>query len=122
MWEYVFAAFLVIHGLVHLTVWLAPATDDAPFRADHSWLLGSGETPHRVSVALAVSAAAVFVAAGTALLLGAAVWGPLAVTAAALGLTVALLYFNPWLLLDIGINAGLLYALLATDWADTLIA
>jgi len=122
MWEFVFAAFLVIHGLVHLTVWLAPATVDAPFRADHSWLLGSGETPHRVSVTLAVSAAAVFVAAGIALLFGAAFWVPLAVTASAIGLMVAMLYFNPWLMLDIGINAGLLYVLLATDWAETLAA
>lgn len=122
MWEYVFVAFLIVHGLVHLTVWLAPASPDAPFRVDHSWLLGSGETPHRVSVALAVSAAAVFVAAGIALLFGAAVWLPLAVTASAIGLAVALLYFNPWLLIDIGINAGLLYALLVTDWADTLTA
>ena len=47
---------------------------------------------------------------------------PLAVTASAIGLVVALLYFNPWLLLDIGINAGLLYALLVTDWAETLAA
>lgn len=121
MWEYVFAAFLVAHGLVHLAVWLAPATDDAPFRADHSWVLGSGDTPHRVSVAFAAGAAAVFVASGIALLVGATVWVPLAATAAAIGLTVSLLFFNPWLIVDVGINAGMLYALLATDWADTLV-
>lgn len=122
MWEYVFAAFLIMHGLVHLAVWLAPAKIDAPFQADHSWLIGSGATPHRVSVALAVSAATVFVAAGIALLLGAAVWVPLAVTASAIGLAVALLYFNPWLLFDIGLNAALLYVLLVTEWAGTLTA
>ena len=75
-----------------------------------------------VSVALAASAAAVFVAAGIMLLFGASVWVPLAVTASAIGLVVALLYFNPWLLFDIGINAALLYALLVTDWAETLAA
>lgn len=122
MWQYVFAAFLIIHGFVHLAVWLAPAKIDAPFQADHSWLFGSGAAPHRVSVALAASAAAVFVAAGIMLLFGASVWVPLAVTASAIGLVVALLYFNPWLLFDIGINAALLYALLVTDWAETLAA
>lgn len=120
MWEYLFAAFLIVHGLVHLAVWLAPAIEDAPFQADRSWLLGSGDTSHRASVALAVSAAAVFVASGIALLVGATVWAPLAAAAAAIGLVVALLYFNPWLIVDVAINAALLYALLATGWADTL--
>lgn len=122
MWRYVFAAFLIAHGLVHVTVWLAPASSDAPFRVDHSWLLGSGEPAHRTSIALAACAAIVFTTAGVALLVGAPVWEALTLAGAVMGLAVSLLYFNPWLLLDVAINAGLLYAVLATDWPDSLLA
>ena len=123
MWHWLFIAFLVAHGLVHLAVWLSPVqAADVPFRPDRSWLLGAGHTAHCTSVALAVAAAAAFLAAAVALMLGLAVWQPVTVAASVLGLTMSLLYFNPWLLADVALNAGLLSGLLATEWPPSLAA
>ena len=38
-----------------------------------------------------------------------------------MGLTVAVLFFNPWLSLDVAINAGLLHAVMVTSWAAGLV-
>ena len=44
MWRFIFIAFLIAHGLVHVAMWVfvpkpAPGKE-APFDASHSWLLG----------------------------------------------------------------------------------
>src|SRR4026207_1011810 len=63
MWRFLFIAFLIAHGLVHLAIWLMPKPpgQKAPFDPDHSWLLGDQKT---VAVVLAVAAAAVLMAGG----------------------------------------------------------
>jgi hypothetical protein len=119
--RFLFALFLIAHGLVHLMVWLAPPSPDAPFRADHSWLMGTDGTAHRTSVTLALGATTTFVLSGLALLLGVAVWITVAVAASVLGLIVAITFFDRWLLADVGINVGLLYLLLMTEWPASLL-
>ena len=103
------AAFLVVHGVLHLAIWLPPAPTDpaapAPFAPDHSAVLTarhvSAVASHRVAVRLAVGAALAYLAAGAALAWGAAVVVPLGVLAAVVGLLLKGLFFHPWLLLGI---------------------
>jgi hypothetical protein len=97
--------FLVLHGLLHLTVWLPKPDPDAekppPFRPDHSAVLTAVAAPqattHRVSIALAVAATVAYVMAGLVLAFGAS-WAAFALTVAAgLGLLLKGLFFHPWL-------------------------
>jgi hypothetical protein len=105
--------FLVLHGLLHLVVWLPKPDPDAekppPFHPDHSTVLTAVAAPqattHRVSIALAVAATVGYVMAGLVLAFGAS-WAAVALTiAAGLGLLLKGLFFHPWLsvgvLLDI---------------------
>ena len=72
------AAFLVVHGAVHLAVWLPPAPRaaerQAPFAPDHSAVLTrtqvSPTTTHLVSVRLAGDAAVAYVVEGLAVDMG----------------------------------------------------
>lgn len=110
------AAFLIAHGAVHLAVWLPPQPTDAerqaPFAPDHSAVLTLSRVPatttHLVAVRLAGAATAAYVVAGMAVALGAG-WAPvMAATAAVLGLSLKLLFFNPWLSLGVLLDAAVL--------------
>lgn len=122
------ALFLVAHGLVHLAVWLPHPEPDpakpAPFAPDHSGVLTMASvapaTAHRLAVVLAVGAAATFVAAGGAVAIGADWAVPMAVIACVLGLTLKLVYFNPWLLIGIALDLLVLAAALA-QWPVSLV-
>lgn len=97
--------FLVVHGLAHLALWVAPPAPDAPFDPRESWLLGDIGA---LSRALAVLACALFVSAGM-LVLGAA--GPaavLAVAGAIVSLLLVLLTFHRWFLLAVAINIAII--------------
>jgi hypothetical protein len=39
MWRFVFIAFLIAHGGVHVAIWATPKPEDqkVPFDASHSW-------------------------------------------------------------------------------------
>lgn len=121
------AAFLVVHGVLHLAVWLPPAPTDPdtppPFAPDHSAVLTAGHvsqgTSHRVAVWLAVAAAVSYLVTGTAVAYGAAWAVPLAVVAVALGLLLKALFFNPWLLVGIALDALVLASALAS-WPVSL--
>lgn len=43
MWRFLFIAFLIAHGGIHVAIWATPKPNDqeAPFDASHSWLLGN---------------------------------------------------------------------------------
>jgi hypothetical protein len=93
--------FLILHGLVHIAVWLAPPPPDAPFSARHSWLL---DDPWPVIRFLAILSCALLVAAGVLVVLGLGLGVAMAVTGAAVSLTLVALTFNRWLLGAIAID------------------
>jgi hypothetical protein len=64
-------AFIVAHGLVTALIWVMPATADAPFRANHSWLVGDARP---LAVGMALVAAAGFLLAGVGVITEQAWW------------------------------------------------
>jgi hypothetical protein len=110
---WVFAAFLVAHGLVHIAVWGSKATAQAQGSdPDHSWLLGD---QHSVATSLMAIATALFVVAGVALLFGAEWWSAVALAGAGASLALVGLFpaaiVGPWVaapvLIDLLIVAGI---------------
>jgi lysylphosphatidylglycerol synthetase-like protein (DUF2156 family) len=115
MWRFIFIAFLIAHGLVHLAIWLMPKPADqkAPFDPDHSWLLGEQNT---MAVLLAVSAAALLVAGGFGLWVHADWWRSVAVIGLAASFSLMVVYFNPWYLFIEGVNAALIVGIVWLTW------
>jgi hypothetical protein len=115
MWRWGIGLFLVAHGLVHLAVWATPAAKSQRFDPSHSWALqGAGMSATSVrslSTTLAWVAATLFVLGGLGLIVGADAWRPVTIAGSVLGLTMAVVWFHPWFVVDVAINAGLLYAL-----------
>ncbi len=127
MTMFLVVGFLVVHGLLHLAIWL-PHPDPrpehpAPFEPDHSTVLTAvhveQETTHRVAVSLAVAAAAVYVVAGVAVGAGLSTAAALVAVAAVIGLALKVLYFDPWLLIGIGLDSLVLTSAVA-GWPVTL--
>lgn len=111
-------AFLLLHGAVHLGVWMPhpPAADGTPvpFEPDHSAVLsrasvGAG-VERRIATALAYATAAAYVGAGLAVAAGNSWAVGVAVLASALGLTLKALFFNPWLTLGVALDLLVLSA------------
>jgi hypothetical protein len=115
MWRFLFIAFLVAHGLVHLAVWATPASKDdkTPFDPSHSWVLGDQRA---LAVVLAVVAAALLVTAGVGLWAHAAWWRPAGVIGLAISLATMVVYFNPWFLFIEAVNAALIVAIVWLAW------
>lgn len=116
MWRVLFIAFLLVHGLIHLGIWMMPKPADpqqAPFDPWHSWVAGDRRT---LAQALAAVAAILFVTAGAGLFGRADWWRPLTVAASGFSLLLMALYFHPWLSLGVGINAGLIAAISWLEW------
>jgi hypothetical protein len=121
------AAFLVVHGLVHLAVWLTPAAQaadrPAPFAPDHSAVLTRADvrpsTSHVLAVRLALAAAVTYAAAGIAVAIGSEWAIGLAAVAALLGLALKTIFFNPWLSLGVLLDAAALSAALV-EWPVSL--
>ena len=120
--------FLLAHGFVHFMVWLPhPAPDTAgpapPFAPDHSAVLTMASVPatttRELSVVLAIGSGGAFILAGLAVTFGGGWAVPLAVVAGGLGLVLKTLFFNPWLLLGIGLDALVLSAALV-EWPVSL--
>lgn len=115
--------FLILHGLTHLGAAVAPrpgATRDklwAIFTTD-SWLL-RGVRPQAmrsVGIASFVLATVGFVLAGLAELIGLGVWRVLAVISALDSLVLVVLFWHPYLLAGVLLNASILAALLWAKW------
>ena len=95
---------LILHGLIHLAIWIPAPKPAAPMQTAHSWLFGDVRA---ASLILAVLWGVVLVAGGVAYLTGAA-WWPVAVVAGAAGSAVLMgLVFSPWWLAAIAIDIGL---------------
>lgn len=121
------AGFLVVHGLLHLAVWLPkPAPEPGkppPFEPDHSAVLTEAHveqrTVHRLAIWLAATACALYVIAGVAVAFGTGWAVPLAVLAGTVGLAIKLLFFHPWLLIGITLDVLVLTAALL-EWPVAL--
>ena len=122
------AAFLVGHALIHVS-YLTPAPPrtaggpEWPFEMARSWLVtGIGLDPGLVrplGTALVVVATAMFVAAALATMswaVPAAWWPALTIGGAVASLLTLMLFFHPWLVLGIAIDAVLLWAVLVAGW------
>ena len=113
MWRFVFIAFLIAHGAIHLAMWIPQPKADAPFDAGRSWLLGNQRLLALVS---AVAIAVILVAAGIGLWAHADWWRAAAVVGLAGSLGLMILFFQTWFLPIQVVNAGLLIGLLWLDW------
>jgi hypothetical protein len=121
------AALLILHGAVHLAVWLSPAPTDAeqsaPFAPDHSAVLTrthvAPTTAHVLATRLAVAAAVAYGVSGLAVAFGSEWAAGIAVAAAILGLTLKAVFFNPWLSLGVLLDTAVLSAALLS-WPISL--
>jgi hypothetical protein len=115
VWRFLFIAFLIAHGAIHVAIWATPKPKDqnAPFDPSHSWLLGTQRGLARV---VALAAAALLVAAGIGLWAHAEWWRPVAVVGLAVSFALMVFFFNPWFLFIQAINAALIVSIVWLDW------
>jgi len=113
MWRFLFIAFLLAHGGIHLAMWIPQPKAEAPFDAGRSWLLGN-QRP--LALVLAVATAVILVAAGIGLSTHADWWRAAAVAGLAGSLGLMILFFHTWFLPIQMVYAGLLIGLLWLEW------
>lgn len=127
MTAFLVAGLLVVHGLLHLAVWLPkPAPEPGkppPFEPDHSAVLTkehvAQRTVHRLAIWLAATAAVLYGVAGVAVAVGTSWAVPLAVLAGTVGLAIKLLFFHPWLSVGIALDVLVLSSALV-EWPVAL--
>ena len=123
----VLAVFLVVHGLLHLAVWLphpSPEPDrPPPFEPDHSDVLTAVHAPprtaHLLATGLALGAACFYVSAGGLLAFGVTFAALLAVAAAIVGIVLKVLFFHRWLIIGLLLDVGVL-TVVFTGWPLSL--
>lgn len=113
MWRFMFIAFLVAHGAVHLAIWTPSPSGDAPFDPTKSWLLGNQRA---IAVVVAVIVGLILIGAGLGLWARSDWRRQLAVAGLIGSLALMIVFFNPWYSLIQTINAALIVALLWWDW------
>lgn len=117
MWRFLFIAFLVAHGLVHMFMWVwVPKPEpgkEPPFDASNSWLLGNQKG---VAATVAVATAAILIVAGIALFGQADWWRAAAVPGLAVSFGLMVVYFSPWFLFIEGVNAALVVSIVWLSW------
>ncbi|WP_327341434.1 hypothetical protein [Streptomyces europaeiscabiei] len=118
------ATFLFLHGLVHLPVWLARTGGDEPFDPRRSWVLAAAGLPQArfmrvTAVGLASVTATLYVVAGSVTAAQSGGRATAAVLAAAVGLVLKALWFNPWLSIGVLLDFGVITAVL-TNWPASL--
>lgn len=129
--KFVLGAFLVGHALIH-TSYLAPAppqTADGPewpFEMARSWLVtGAGLDPALVralGTATVLATIALLVAAGLSTvgwLIPAEWWSALVVAGAITSALALVMFFHPWIVLGLVIDAALLWMALGIGWTPT---
>jgi hypothetical protein len=124
-----FGAFLVGHALIHAG-FVSPRPTAAggppwPFALDHSWLLTPlGVAPQATQILgwalllVMVAGYATAIAAMVGLVGGPAFKVGIVVGSSA-SLAVLALFFHPWLVVGIALDAALLFAILAARWTVT---
>jgi hypothetical protein len=127
------AGFLLAHAAIHAG-FLSPRPQPAaggpawPFELSRSWLLTplgfDGQIARLVGIALVAATVAGFALAAVATLgvLPAGLWAPAGVVGTVASLGLLLLFFHPWLVLGVGIDVVLLWALLAVRWTPDWLA
>jgi hypothetical protein len=87
-WRVAVGIFLVLHGLIHLGIYGPPPGPGAPWDTRRSWLFATRSARGRrtMAIVLAGLAAALYLVAGTALLVGGGWWAPVAVVASVVSL------------------------------------
>ena len=117
MWRFLFIAFLVAHGLVHLFMWVwVPKPEpgkEPPFDASYSWLLGNQKG---VAATVAMATAAILIVAGIALWAEADWWRAAAILGLAVSFGLMVVYFTPWFLFIEGVNAALFVSIVWLSW------
>ena len=115
MWRFLFIAFLIAHGGIHVAIWATPKPKDPPppFEPSHSWVLGDRRG---VALVLALVAGVALVAAGIGLWASAEWWRPVAVAGLAVSFGLMVLFFTPWFVPIQVLNAALIVGLLWLDW------
>lgn len=117
MWRFIFIAFLIAHGLVHVAMWVlvpkpAPGKE-APFDSSHSWLLGNQRA---LAASVAVATAAILVVAGFGLWAHADWWRAAAVIGLTASFVLMVVYFSPWFIFIEAVNAALIASILWLSW------
>lgn len=122
MSTFLWVAFLVAHGLLHLAIWLPRPEPDPdrppPFEPDHSGVLTALHVPttttHRLSTTIAVVAAVSYVVAGLGVALSTSWVVGATVVAAVVGIVLKAVYFHPWLTIGLALDGLVLSAALAS--------
>lgn len=120
MTAFLVAAFLIVHGLLHIGVWTAPQRPDkpSPFDPGHSRALAAAHvlpSPARATaLAIAWYTAVVYAIAGAGVFAGSAWWPTAALVAAAVGLVLKAVWFDPWLTLGVLLDVGVIVAVACT--------
>jgi hypothetical protein len=115
MWQFLFIAFLIAHGVVHLVMWVPKpeAGKEAPFDASYSWLLGSQKG---LAATVALATAAILIVAGFGLWAHTDWWRAAAVVGLAASFGLMVVYFTPWFLFIEGVNAALFVSIVWLSW------
>ena len=116
----VIGGLLAYHGLVHAALWLPQAITGAPsasrivrFDPGYSWLLSgiSADGAYWFATLLALAAVVLYVGASIGMVVQQQWWRAATVAGSMISLVLLVLYFTPWLLLGIVIDAALLWIL-----------
>ncbi|MEV8550190.1 hypothetical protein AB0L04_10235 [Streptomyces glaucescens] len=113
------AAFLFLHGLVHLPVWLMRVDDNRRFDPRRSWALTAAGVPGArvvgaTAIALASVTAMLYVVAGAAAAVRSDGWAAAAFLAACVGLALKAVWFHPRLSPGAVLDAAVLVAVLTS--------
>ncbi|MEU2287726.1 hypothetical protein ABZ614_38465 [Streptomyces sp. NPDC013178] len=125
MTAFLVAALLIVHGLLHPGVWTAPKQPDkpAPFNPGHSWALAAAHVSptlaRATSLAIAWYTAVVYAIAGAGVLANSSWWPAAALVAAASGLVLKAVWFDPWLSVGVLLDVGVIVAVACT-WPASL--
>ncbi len=122
------AALIAGHGLIHLGFVSprpgpSPGAPPWPFDIERSWLLGAvgidAGVARTVAWLLVATLVAGYIVAALAAIpvLPAALFAPAAVVGSIASLLVLLVFFHPWLVIGIAIDAILLWAVMVGHWA-----
>jgi hypothetical protein len=122
------AGVLLAHGAIHLGFVSPrpPATAEGPawpFELGRSWILGplgvDSEVGRLLGTALVAVTIAGFALAALAALgvAPAGIWLPAIVIGGVASIGVLAVFFHPWLVLGVAIDAALLWAVLVANWA-----
>jgi len=113
MLRWLLIGFLIAHGLVHLAIWAPKYDPEKAFDPSHSWLIGDQRPLAQV---LAFAAGAILIVAGIALWAHGEWWRPTAIVGLSVSTILLLLYFTPWYLFILPVNAALIVGIGFMEW------